>query len=151
MERLVGVLFDKFAILNTRGKFLCCKAFVRVLFHLSSKGAVLRSFLSEIGMCMRICTEVIKRTVFRLFHLSLSALCSDGGWYLEFHTLSDHQQNNFSLMCDSNVHCIDHLSFKDDFTFHFLQFTKVSSELVHIQLFWTRFVRSVNDKLFYSG
>ncbi|RMX44452.1 hypothetical protein pdam_00010090 [Pocillopora damicornis] len=48
MERLVGVLFDKFAILNTRGKFLCCKAFVRVLFHLSSKGAVLRSFLSEI-------------------------------------------------------------------------------------------------------
>lgn len=123
MERLVGVLFDKFAILNTRGKFLCCKAFVRVLFHLSSKGAVLRSFLSEIGMCMRICTEVIKRTVFRLFHLSLSALCSDGGWYLEFHTLSDHQQNNFSLMCDSNLHCIDHLSFKDDsllFTFYSL-------------------------------
>ncbi|XP_022778667.1 DNA-dependent protein kinase catalytic subunit-like isoform X5 [Stylophora pistillata] len=48
MERIVRVLFDKFAILNKGGKFLCCKALIRVLFHLSSKGAILRNFLSEI-------------------------------------------------------------------------------------------------------
>lgn len=50
LERLVVVLFNNFTMLNKGAKFLCCKALVRVLLNLSSKGAVLRSFLSEIGM-----------------------------------------------------------------------------------------------------
>lgn len=50
LERLVVVLFNNFTRLAKGSKFLCCKAVVRVLFNLSSKGAVLRRFLSEVGM-----------------------------------------------------------------------------------------------------
>ena len=50
LERLVVVLFNNFTRLAKGFKFLCCKSIVRMLFNLSSKGAILRSFLSEVGM-----------------------------------------------------------------------------------------------------
>ena len=50
LEKLVVVLFNNFTRLGKGSRFLCCKALVRVLFNLSWKGAVLRKFLSEVGM-----------------------------------------------------------------------------------------------------
>ncbi|KAL9956083.1 hypothetical protein ACROYT_G037506 [Oculina patagonica] len=48
LERLVVVLFNNFTRLEKGSKLLCCKSLVRMLFNLSLKGAVLRSFLSEV-------------------------------------------------------------------------------------------------------
>lgn len=50
LERLVVVLFNNFTRLTKESRFICCKSLVRMLFNLSSKGAVLKRFLSEVGM-----------------------------------------------------------------------------------------------------
>ncbi|XP_068717854.1 DNA-dependent protein kinase catalytic subunit-like isoform X1 [Montipora capricornis] len=48
LERLVVVLFNNFTRLAKGSKFLCCKALVRLLFNLSTKGPYIRRFLSEV-------------------------------------------------------------------------------------------------------
>lgn len=65
LERLVVVLFNNFTRLAKGSKFLCCKAVVRVLFNLSSKGAVLRRFLSEVGMYQKL--QMQKQQLFYCF------------------------------------------------------------------------------------
>lgn len=43
------VLFDHFPRLGKGAKVLCYKAIVKVLFNLSGKGAIFKSFLSQVG------------------------------------------------------------------------------------------------------
>ena len=49
LERLVVVLIEKFPELGRGPQFLCCKAMLKLFLALATKGASLKSFLSQIG------------------------------------------------------------------------------------------------------